>query len=176
MIHRLELLIAPSDVALAGGNTLVDCVGQTLNAPRCMHLACVADAIMVLADDGLGGMGVEQPLRDVSFTEGLWPEPLGLRLTVSSSIPNGSWTVESDRYGIRPIFYGFDNQRRPIVSTRPEVVAALIGGRLSAQSLAEQLLLGFTLNDHSPFQGVHRLRPQERRIMNNCAQTSANSK
>jgi len=161
---RLELLIAPGDIALAGGGTLVDCVGQTLDAPRCLRLTCGADAVMVLADDGLGDMAAVQSRCDVRLTEGLWPEPLGLNLTVSSSTGNGSWTVESDRYGVRPIYYGFDTHRRPIVSTRPEVVAALIGSRLSAQSLAEQLLLGFTLDDHSPFQDVYRLRPQERLV------------
>ena len=55
-VDRLELLIAPGDVALASGNTLVDCVGQTLDAPRCMRLMCGADVVMVLTDDGLGDM------------------------------------------------------------------------------------------------------------------------
>ncbi|MHC4101978.1 MAG: asparagine synthase-related protein, partial [Planctomycetota bacterium] len=74
--------------------------------------------------------------------------------------------VESDHYGLRPIFYGLDKQRRPIVSTRPDVVAALIDGRLSSQSLAECLAVGFTLQSHSLFEGVRRLRPQERLIHN----------
>ncbi|MHC4416210.1 MAG: hypothetical protein ACYS0G_13090 [Planctomycetota bacterium] len=162
-ITRGELLIAPANAFPAHVEAaLARRLGQTLDAPRRVQVTCGRHLILILAPDGLAGLHVRPSLEHLSITEGLWPEPLGLHLTLSTTPPNPSWTLESDRYGIRPIFYGLDQRHRPIVSTRPELVAAIIGGRLSAQSVAEQLLVGFTLDSHSLFEGVRRLRPHER--------------
>ncbi|MHC4219756.1 MAG: asparagine synthase-related protein [Planctomycetota bacterium] len=162
-ISRGELLIAPADsLSALGEDALARCVGRTLDDPHCVSLICGDHLALLFAQGGFQELGPSPFLGQYSFTEGLWPEPLGLRATFSSDPLDTSWTLESDRYGLRPIFYGLDRQRRPIVSTRPDVVAAIIDGRLSAQALAECLVVGFTLQSHSLFEGVRRLRPQER--------------
>lgn len=163
--RRLELLIAPRDAMGAdAGATLLRALGRTLISPRFSQTTCGAYAIALALNKG---EGVQEGIADpgpgaTRLIEGLWPEPLGLRLTVSPDPPRRSWCVESDRYGVRPVFYGFDRSKRPIVSTRPDVVAALIGARLSSRSLAEHLLVAYNLDNHSPFEEVYRLRPSER--------------
>ncbi len=162
-IGRAEVLIAPADtLAECDVSALARCVGQTLDAPTYRYLACGSYGAVVLSKTGLEPAGGPRPAHDIKLSEGLWPEPLGLRLAVWPAPPNAAWSLESDRFGVRPIFYGFDGRQRPIASTRPELVATLVGGRLSERSVAEHLLVGFSLDDHSPFDGVFRLRPRER--------------
>lgn len=102
--------------------------------------------------------------RAIEVVEGSWPEPLGLRLKASSTGARWSWSAESDAHGVRPVYWGFDGRHRPVVSTRPEVVAAMIGARVSASSVAESLLVGYPLDCHSPYAGVRRLRPNDRLV------------
>jgi asparagine synthase (glutamine-hydrolysing) len=162
---RGELLVAPADsLSALGEDALALCVGRTLDHPHCLNLICGDHLVLLFAQGGFSELGPSPYFGHYSFTEGLWPEPLGLRATFASEPLETAWTIESDRYGLRPIFYGLDAQHRPIVSTRPDVVAALIDGRLSAQSVAECLAVGFTLQSHSLFEGVRRLRPGERLI------------
>jgi hypothetical protein len=151
--RRLELLIVPRDL-MSGIDqaALLAALGRTLTAPRTLQMTCGPCLIVVLIDAPPPATTLPTSLQRLDVIEGLWPEPLGLRLT---------WRVESDRYGVRPIFYGFDRFERPIVSTRPDVVAALIGGRLSTSSVAEHLLIGYNIDNHSPFADVFRLRPTE---------------
>jgi asparagine synthase (glutamine-hydrolysing) len=164
-ISRGELLIAPADTLSAlSEDALARCVGRTLDDPHCLNLICGDHLVLLFAQQGFEELGPSPFLGQYSFTEGVWPEPLGLRATFSSDPLDTAWTVESDRYGLRPIYYGLDRQHRPIVCTRPDAVAALIDGRLSAQAVAECLVVGFTLQSHSLFAGVRRLRPQERLI------------
>jgi asparagine synthase (glutamine-hydrolysing) len=166
-ITRGELLIAPADsLSALGEDAVTRCVGRTLDNAHCLNLICGNHVVLLFAQGGFAELGPSPFLGHYSFTEGLWPEPLGLRATFSSEPLDTTWTIESDHYGLRPIFYGLDQQHRPIVSTRPDVVAALIDGRLSAQSVAECLAVGFTLQSHSLFEGVRRLRPGERLIHN----------
>ncbi|MDY7109389.1 MAG: hypothetical protein SYC29_12205 [Planctomycetota bacterium] len=164
--QRIELLIAPRDVMHGRcAATLLEALGQTLTAPRCSRFTCGAEAITCLAEDDVHGDPPGLDPAPMRIVEGLWPEPLGLRLTVAAQAPHASWRVESDRYGVRPIFYAFDSARRPIVSTRPELVAAIIGAPLSRRSIAEHLLVNYNLDDHTPFEDVHRLRPGECLVM-----------
>ncbi|MHC4785607.1 MAG: asparagine synthase-related protein [Planctomycetota bacterium] len=166
-ITRGELLIAPADsLSVLGEDALARCVGGTLDSPHCVNLICGDHLALLFAQEGFHELGPSPFLGHFSFTEGLWPEPLGLRATFSSDPLDTVWTIESDHYGLRPIYYGLDSRHRPIVSTRPDAVAALIDGRLSAQAVAECLVVGFTLQSHSLFEGVRRLRPQERLIHN----------
>jgi hypothetical protein len=161
--QRVELLIAPRDVMHGrAAAVLVQALGQTLTAPRVSRFTCGADAIACLTEDDVREHHPRFDAASTCLVEGLWPEPLGLRLTVSPDAPRHSWSVESDRYGVRPLFYAFDSSKRPIVSTRPEIVASIIGARLSRDSLVEHLLVGYNLDDHTPFQSVLRLRPGER--------------
>lgn len=160
--RRLELLIAPHDIASRiDQSALIAALGQTLTAPRSLQMGCHPYLILVLVDAPAPAATVTPPPQQLDVIEGFWPEPLGLRLTSRAGPQGRSWRVESDRYGVRPIFYGFDRLERLIVSTRPDIVAALIGGRLSGRSLAEHLLLGYNIDNHSPFDDVFRLRPDE---------------
>ena len=163
-IGRAELLIVPLHVPAAlDQDALVRSLGKTLDAPRCLTATCGAFRIMVLTGDGLAETDRPRPLfHRLDIAEGLWPEPLGFRLTALSSPRESTWWVESDRYGVRPIWWGLDKHRRPIVSTRPDIVAALIGSRLSARTLVELLLVGFPLDSHCLFDRVRRLRPGQR--------------
>ena len=161
--RRVELLIAPRDLTRAtDARRLADSVGDTLDLPHSLHRRSGDFDIFIIAD----GRPHSQPDltgdQNLCLVEGLWPEPVGLHLETFGVEATPSWVVESDHYGVRPIFFGFDSQKRPIVSTRPDVVAALLGSRPSVRSIAEHLLIGFNLDDHSPYDGVHRLRPGER--------------
>ena len=162
-IGRAELLIVPLQMLAAlDQDALVRSLGKTLDAPRCLTVTCGAFQILVLTGDGLGETDRPRPpLCRLDIAEGLWPEPLGFRLTALSSPRESTWRVESDRYGVRPIWWGLDTRRRPIVSSRPDIVAALIGSRLSARTLVELLLVGFPLDSHCLFDRVRRLRPRE---------------
>ena len=69
------------------------------------------------------------------------------------------WQIEGDHLGLFPVYHGCDARGQIVASTYPELVAALVGGSLSLESLAEHLLVGYNLDDHTPFHGVPRLRP-----------------
>jgi asparagine synthase (glutamine-hydrolysing) len=158
---RLELLIAPDD-ALRPGHAARRHLGLTLDDAYEMEFTCGGCRIMIRADCDLTPARTSRGTGGLEIREGNWPEPVGARLTTSTGDACNRWSIESDLYGLRPVYYGFDRRRRPVVSTRPELVAALIGAQISAESLAEHLLVGFNLDDHSPFERVHRLRPAER--------------
>ncbi|UCD75708.1 MAG: hypothetical protein JSV91_02100 [Phycisphaerales bacterium] len=162
-VQRAELLIAPGETISAGSvRRFADCLGQTVAPAGYLRRQCGGYEIILTADGLPDDWSDANRRSDLEFIEDLWPEPVGLHLKTSGTRPAASWFAESDRYGLRPLFYGFDSRRRPIVSTRPDIVAALIGTHLSILSLAEHLLIGFNLDDHTPFDGVHRLRPRER--------------
>jgi len=162
MIRRAELLIAPWDTVPADPEETARCLARSLKAPQ-FELPTTGSGHMVLfAYEGQADTAVTSDAGDWSITEGHWPEPVGLRLSVSSEPANPSWTVEVDHYGLRPLYFGLDRRRQPVVSTRPEMVAALIGSRLSAQAFAEQLLVGYNLENHCVFEDVFRVRPQMR--------------
>lgn len=162
-IPRAELLIAPRDVAdnpALAGILLTGPDADRAAEPLCFR----GDSYeMVLASYGpFDNWSKLDTGSSVQLTEGWWPEPVGMAADFDMNPAREEWSVEPDRYGLRPIYYGFDAKKRPIASTRPEVVAALIGAELSTRSIAEQLLVGFNLNDSCPFEGVHRLCPGER--------------
>ena len=162
MIRRVELLIAPRDAATVDPNEVARCLARPLNSPQLVHRSTKQGQMIVCAYEGQCATVNTADTEDLSITEGRWPEPVGLRLVVSSDPEQPCWTIDIDRYGLRPLYFGFDRRRRPVVSTRPEMVAALIKSRLSAQALAEHLLVGYTLDNHSIFEDVFRLRPQRR--------------
>lgn len=162
MIRRVELLIAPLDAVPVDPSEAARCLARSLNSPQLVHRTTKQGQMIVCAYEGQCATADTFDTEDFSITEGRWPEPVGLRLVVSSDPEQPCWTIDIDRYGLRPLYYGFDRRRRPVVSTRPEMVAALIKSRLSTQALAEQLLVGYTLDNHSIFEDVFRLRPQKR--------------
>lgn len=162
MIRRAELLIAPWDAVPADPEETARCLARSLKAPQFELRTTGSGHAVLFAYEGQADTAVTSDSGDWSITEGHWPEPVGLRLSVSSEPADPSWTVEVDHYGLRPLYFGLDRRRQPVVSTRPEMVAALIGSRLSAQALAEQLLVGYNLENHCVFEDVFRLRPQMR--------------
>ncbi len=162
MIRRAELLIAPWDAVPADPEETARCLACSLKAPQFELRTTGSGHAVLFAYEGQADAAVTSDGGDWSITEGHWPEPVGLRLSVSSEPADPSWTVEVDHYGLRPLYFGLDRRRQPVVSTRPEMVAALIGSRLSAQALAEQLLVGYNLENHCVFEDVFRLRPQMR--------------
>ena len=162
MIRRAELLIAPWDAVPVDPKEMARCLAGSLNAPQFEVRTTGSGYTVLFAYEGQADTAVTSDGGDWSITEGHWPEPVGLRLSVSSESADPSWTVDVDHYGLRPLYYGLDRRRQPVVSTRPEIVAALIGSRLSAQALAEQLLVGYNLENHCVFEDVFRVRPQMR--------------
>ncbi len=162
MIRRAELLIAPGDVLPVDSDETARCLARSLDSPQFVQCNTKNGQVIVCAYEGQDAIAATSDTEDLCITEGRWPEPVGLRLVVSSDPEQPSWTIDIDRYGLRPVYFGFDRRRRPIVSTRPDIVAALIKGRLSVQALAEHLLVGYTLDDHCIFEDVLRLRPQKR--------------
>ena len=136
MIRRAELLIAPWDAVPVDSDEVARCLGQTLHAPQLALRSASSGHAVVIAYEGQTDQMVSCADSDLSIVEGAWPEPVGLRLTVSSDPSQPAWTVELDRYGLRPVYFGLDRRRRPVVSTRPEMVAALIGSRLSILAVA----------------------------------------
>ena len=162
MIRRVEFLIAPLDAVPVDPNEAARCLARSLESPQFVHRTTQQGQVIVCACEGECAADNTSDTEDLSITEGHWPEPVGLRLVVSSDPEQPCWTIDIDRYGLRPVYFGFDRRRRPVVSTRPEMVAALIKSRLSTQALAEQLLVGYTLDNHSIFEDVFRLRPQKR--------------
>lgn len=162
MIRRAELLIAPWDAVPADPEETARCLARSLKAPQFERRTTSSGHAVLFAYEGQSDSAVTSDSGDWSITEGHWPEPVGLRLSVSLEPADPSWTVEVDHYGLRPLYFGLDRRHQPVVSTRPEMVAALIGSRLSAQALAEQLLVGYNLENHCVFEDVFRLRPQMR--------------
>ena len=162
MIRRAELLIAPWDAVAVDPSEAAQCLARSLYSPQLVQRTAKSGQMIVCAYEGQCAIADTSDTEDLSITEGRWPEPVGLRLVVSSDPEQPSWTIDIDRYGLRPVYFGFDRRRRPVVSTRPEMVAALIKSRLSARALAEQLLVGYTLDNHCIFEDVFRLRPQMR--------------
>ncbi len=162
MIRRVELLIAPCDTAPVDPSEAGRCLARSLNSPQLVQRTTKNGQMIICTYEGQCAIAKRSDTEDLSITEGCWPEPVGLRLVVSSDPEQPCWTIDIDRYGLRPLYFGFDRRRRPVVSTRPEMVAALIKSRLSTQALAEQLLVGYTLDNHSIFEDVFRLRPQKR--------------
>jgi hypothetical protein len=158
MTHRSELLILPRFAAC--GDHIARELSRSLPQARIDRYECAAWTIWVLSA-GLSRHQSGGPRDEFEHREGPWPEAPGMRLRGSQSSHDPSWCVEVDCLGLRPIHYGFDNRRRIIVSTRPDLIAALIGSELSTRALAELLLVGFFPDDHSMFDGVHRLRPGE---------------
>lgn len=162
MIRRAELLIAAWDAIQVDPKEMASCLARSLNAPQFELRTTGSGHTVLFAYEGQADTAVTSDGGDWCITEGHWPEPVGLRLSVSSERSGPSWTVDVDHYGLRPLYFGLDRRRQPVVSTRPEIVAALIGSRLSAQALAEQLLVGYNLESHCVFEDVFRLRPQTR--------------
>lgn len=163
-VSHAELLIVPAQtLASIDQDALLARLGEGLARPGRRQCACGAYQIIVLDCDGLG-RAYRAPVRRLEVIEGCWPQPLGFRLTASANSRESSWTLESDLYGVRPLYFGLDAANRPVASTRPEIVAALIGGRIAAQTVAELLLLGFPLDCHSVFDGVRRLRARQRLV------------
>lgn len=95
--------------------------------------------------------------RSLNLRDGAWPDPLGLRLDFDGA----AFTLESDCLGYRPIYHGRDGAGRWVISTRPDAVAAFAGRRVSMMGILQCLLLGYTVDDHSVFDGVRRLRAGE---------------
>lgn len=163
MIRRAEILIAPWDaMPVSASDALARCLGRTLDNPKFLSRSCGPGQIIVIAYVGEVDCENYNEQEELVLTEGHWPEPLGLQLKIKSKCENPSWNLESDVYGVRPIYFGIDKLKRTVVSTRPEMVAALLGSRPSALSLAEQILVGYTLENHTVFEDVFRLRPQRK--------------
>lgn len=159
MTDRIEALIVPAPLWTEGvAESVTACLGASFDRPRRRRVDCGRLVIVVV--DGRGAEPGASDRGSASFcvTEGDWPEAIGLRLSVGA----GRCELHADRFSIRPVFHGSTAGSGMIVSTRPEVVSAFVGARLSEQGVAEQLALGFNMDDRTIFTGVHRLRAGER--------------
>lgn len=159
-VSRAELLIVPLEVlAAVDAGVLGRSLTSTLDGSRCRTVTCGAFQILIAAAEP-----AISNAREMDLIEGAWPEATGFHLAAASSPRGSTWTIESDRYGVRPLYWGLDARHNPIVSTRPDIIAALLGSRLSTLTLTEQLLITFPLESHTIFQGVRRLLPRERLV------------
>lgn len=164
MSRRLDILIAPHQTMRRCHVGELDAsLRSRFDAADLRTLRCGAFDIVLCSDSAWEKQYFEAPGAFAIF-EGRWPEPSGLRLTVDQSAR--SWVLESDALGVRPIYHGVNDLGQPVVSTRPELVAALIDPMpsLDPRAVAQQLMIGYTLNDRTIYQRVRRLRPDERLV------------
>lgn len=143
MNARLDILIAPDDLAGIGPAPLGPAATRIAIGPYQIHL------------DGDFRREGER-----SYVGGRWPESLGLRLSVDTD--ESAWHIESDRYGVMPLYHARDASGRILVSTRPELLARIIDTKIDPLAIAAQTLVGFDLDDGSPFERVQRVRPRAR--------------
>ncbi len=89
---------------------------------------------------------------------GFWPDTPGMRLEITSD----SWEIQSDFMAISPIYYATNSNQELFVSTRSDLLAALVDSRLYMDAIIEHLRLGFLLDNHTLYEKVYRIRDGEK--------------
>jgi hypothetical protein len=131
---------------------LVEISGGKISTAR------VGDQVVILSSKASElPQGGDEPWTFVHYSSGSQ-----LELKIESL--QDQLVVSSPHFSLRNIFCAETDSEELIVSSRPDLIAALLGRTIDPMMVMEQLLMSYLLDDHSLFSGVKRLLMGEKII------------
>lgn len=148
-----DFLLVTGDLAPKNQQLAAGAIASKLGRSQIHTRSLAHGALFLFSDSPLHLRFTDGQKESVVVRECCWPDPVGLFMQFSRC----SCDVQGDLYGLRPIYFG-SSVRGTAVSTRAEVVASLVGGRVSREGMVQLLSTTFTLGGRSMFEAVTRLQ------------------